>query len=152
MSPRKTLVGWREWVALPELGLVAVEAKVDTGAQTSVLHAFAMHVVEEQGKQRVYFGVHPLRDDEALEVFASAEVVDRRVIASSRGQEELRPIIRTPVALGRQTWEIELSLTDRRHMAHRMLLARGALAGRLIVDPGQEYLHGQVPAARSLYQ
>jgi hypothetical protein len=151
MSTDRLVVGWREWVALPELGIPAIEAKVDTGAQTSVLHAFAMDLFEEDGQRRVCFGVHPLRKNEEVEIFACADVVDERVVASSRGQEEHRVVIRTPVTLARQTWPIELTLTDRRLMEHRMLLGRTALEGRAVVDPSREYLHGEIAEAFGLY-
>lgn len=144
MSGGKEVVGWREWVALPELGLPAVEAKVDSGAATSALHAFAMDVFEEDGRRQVCFGVHPLRDDDAIEVFACAEVIDERVVVSSNGREEPRIVIRTPLVIGGRSWPIELTLTDRRHMEYRMLLGREALRGRLVVDPERERLAGVI--------
>jgi len=146
----RRVVGWREWVALPQLGLPAIEAKVDTGAKTSSLHAFALDYFEENGKRRVCFGVHPLRDDD-LEVFACADVVDDRVVVSSNGHEEHRFVIRTPVTLAGETWPIELTLTDRREMRYRMLLGRQAMQGRLAVDPAALYLHGRVRDARVRY-
>lgn len=145
------MVGWREWVALPDLGLPAVEAKVDTGARTSALHAFAMDVFEEDGRRRVCFGVHPLADDERVEVFACADVVDERTVTSSSGHEEHRVVIRTPLVLGGRTWSAEVTLTDRRAMQYRMLLGRTALAGRVVVDPAALHLHGAVPDAQRLY-
>jgi hypothetical protein len=147
----KRTVGWREWVALPDLGLPAIEAKVDTGAKTSSLHAFAMDVFEEGGRRRVCFGVHPLRDDEDLEVFACADVIDDRVVVSSNGQEEHRVVIRTPLVIGGETWPIEVTLTDRREMSFRMLLGREALRGRLVVDPSALHLHGRFREARARY-
>lgn len=148
---QKQIVGWREWVGLPELGLPAVEAKVDTGAKTSSLHAFAMDVFEEDGQKRVCFGVHPLRQNLKLEVFACADVIDERVIVSSNGQEEHRVVIRTPLTLSGQTWPVEITLTDRSSMRFRMLLGRQAMRGRLLVDPQELYLHGRVAQARRLY-
>lgn len=151
MKREKLIVGWREWLALPNLGIPAIEAKVDTGAKTSALHAFAMDVYEEDGRQRVCFGVHPVRNDEETEVFACADVVDERVIVSSNGQEEHRVVIRTPMRLGGSVWQIELTLTDRRSMRFRMLLGRQAMQGRLVVDPQRLHLHGKVANAREHY-
>lgn len=145
------LVGWREWVALPALDLPAIEAKVDTGAKTSALHAFAMDLFEENGKRRVCFGVHPLRDNERVEVFACADVVDERVIVSSNGHEEQRVVIRTPLRLGDLTWPVEVTLTDRSSMRFRMLLGRQAMRGRLAVDPGALYRFGRRSNPATLY-
>lgn len=153
MEPEtRRIVGWREWVALPDLGIPAIEAKVDTGAKTSALHAFALDCYEEGGRRRVCFGVHPLRGNEDLEVFACADVIDERTIVSSNGQEEHRVVIRTRMTLGGVTWPIEVTLTDRRQMSFRMLLGRQAMRRRLIVDPQALYLHGRVREAHRLYE
>lgn len=146
------IVGWREWVALPDLGLPAVKAKVDTGAKTSSLHAFDLETFREGGRERVRFGVHPLQDNEQLTVWAEADVVDERHVTSSSGHEELRVVIRTPLRLGDLTWPVEVTLTDRRSMRLRMLLGREALAGQLLVDASLSYLHGRRPRAAQLYR
>ncbi|MEM1043765.1 MAG: RimK/LysX family protein [Bacteroidota bacterium] len=149
--PSRQIVGWREWVALPDLGLPAVEAKVDTGAQTSALHAFALDAFEEDGRARVCFGVHPLAGNEAVEVYACADVVDERIVASSSGHEERRVVIRTPLRLGDAVWPIELTLTNRRTMAFRMLLGREAFGHRLLVDAGAAHLAGRRTDPEALY-
>jgi hypothetical protein len=146
------IVGWREWVALPDLGLPAVKAKVDTGAKTSSLHAFDLETFREGGRERVRFGVHPLQENERLTVWATADVVDERHVTSSSGHEELRVVIRTPLRLGDLTWPIEVTLTDRRSMRLRMLLGREALGGRLLVDASTSFLHGRRPPAAQLYR
>lgn len=146
------IVGWREWIALPDLGLPAVKAKVDTGAKTSSLHAFDIHTFTEGGRERVRFGVHPMQDDEQLAVWATADVVDERAVTSSSGHEELRVVIRTSLRLGDLTWPVEVTLTDRRSMRLRMLLGREALAGRLLVDASASFLHGRKPRAAHLYK
>jgi hypothetical protein len=146
------IVGWREWVALPALGLPAVKAKVDTGAKTSSLHAFGLETFREDGRERVRFGVHPLQENEHVTVWAEADVVDERHVTSSSGHEELRVVIRTPLRLGDARWPVELTHTDRRQMRLRMLLGREALAGRLLVDASISYLHGRRPRAAHLYR
>lgn len=146
------IVGWREWVALPDLGLPAVKAKVDTGAKTSSLHAFDIETFREGGRERVRFGVHPVQEDEQLAVWATADVVDERSVMSSSGHEELRVVIRTALRLGDLTWPVEVTLTDRRSMRLRMLLGREALDGRLLVDASVSFLHGRKPHADRLYR
>lgn len=120
-------VGWEEWLGLPDLGLPALKAKVDTGARTSALHAFTIQPFGSVEKPRVRFGIHPIPDRPDFEVYCSANVVDRREVTSSNGQTELRYVIETPVHIGGQTWPIQITLTNRENMSYRMLLGRQAL-------------------------
>ena len=144
-------VGWREWVALPTLGLPAIKAKVDTGARTSALHAHFVVPCQEGGRRRVRFGVHPVQRRTDLSVTCTADVADRRVVRDSGGHEEPRYVIVVPVRLGELEWPVEVTLTDRDTMGFRMLLGRSAMRGRLRVDPDASFLLGRVDAAERLY-
>lgn len=137
MSDRFKLpvIGWREWIALPELNVPLVECKVDTGARTSALHAFYLEPFEEKGIRRVRFGLHPVQGDTEQEIHCVADVFDERVVSDSGGHKETRFVIRTPVVLGNDTWPIEITLTNRDTMRFRMLLGRTALSDNFIVDP-----------------
>lgn len=140
---QRLLLGWREWVALPELGIPWIKAKVDSGARTSALHAFYIESRRSGGKRRVHFGMRPLRGRDELVVHCVAEVLDQRVVTDSGGHRELRYVIRTPVRLGDECWPIEVTLTNRENLLFRMLLGRTAFAGRALVDAGTSYRLGR---------
>jgi Uncharacterized protein conserved in archaea len=135
-------VGWREWVALPELGIDAIKAKIDTGASTSALHAVHLRRFREGGRDRVEFEVHPLQRRTDHTVRCVADVCDERLVISSSGHREKRLVIRTELAIGGRSWPIELTLTNRDTMGFRMLLGRSAMHGRLLVDPSASFLAG----------
>lgn len=138
----RILLGWREWVALPELGLSRIKAKVDTGARTSALHAFALERLTQAGRPRVRFLVHPYQDDDSMQVECLADVIDDRIVTDSGGHRESRPVIATLVMIGAQAHRVEVTLTDRDTMKFRMLLGRTAMHGRYLVDPTRSYLTG----------
>lgn len=139
----KTVIGWREWLALPGLGVPAIKAKVDTGARTSALHAQDIVVFEAGGVKRVRFGLRPLTRGRGPLLTCIADVADARFVTDSGGHKELRYVIRADVALGGRTAEVELTLTDRQGMLFPMLLGRTALCGAWIVDPERSYTAGK---------
>lgn len=140
VSKTKSWVGWREWVALPELGIDAIKAKIDTGARNSALHAFKLERFEEDGRLRVRFSVHPLQGRKDKSIVCVADVVDERWVSNSGGHRERRLVIRTPVQVGKRAWPIEITLTNRSAMTFRMLMGRTALQEHLLVDPEASYL------------
>src|SRR5687768_7789628 len=103
-SDALVVIGWREWVCLPELGIDSLKAKVDTGARTSALHAFAVERVE---RKRVRFSIHPHQHDDEATLRAEADLIDERLVRSSSGVAELRPVVRTVLELGGQSFEAE---------------------------------------------
>jgi hypothetical protein len=145
VEQKKRIIGWREWLSLPELGIPAIKAKVDTGARTSALHTVRLEPFEKDGVLRVKFSIHPLQRRKDVEIDCVADVVDQRRVTSSDSQSEMRYIIRTSVAMGGNSWPVELSLTNRKTMRFRMLLGRAAIGGHLIVDTAKSYLCGHRP-------
>ncbi|MGH6866457.1 MAG: ATP-dependent zinc protease family protein [Methyloceanibacter sp.] len=150
LSPKQPLtVGWREWVALPELRVDAIKAKIDTGARTSALHAFRIEPFWRDGKVWVRFELNPMQRSHAMRVACEARAVDERTVRNSGGGVERRYIIATVLKLGETTWPIELALANRDQMGFRMLLGRTALQGRALIEPGRSYLLGSGPEAKS---
>ena len=152
LLPKESIkIGWREWVALPDLKVGAIKAKIDTGARTSALHAYRIEPFRRAGALWLRFELHPLQRSDALKVVCEARAVDERAVRNSGGRVERRYIIRTSLKLGEKIWLIELALANRDQMGFRMLLGRTALEGRAVIEPGRSYLLGaRAPKPRRL--
>lgn len=142
IKPKKSEIGWREHVGLPDLGIASLTAKVDTGARTSALHAVDHAFESRDGEDWVTFTVpHP---DTGDDVRVSAPVLDEREITNTSGIPERRVVIATTMQLGSRRWPIEVSLADRENMTFDMILGRTAIRGRrLLVAPGKSFLAGK---------
>jgi len=134
------VIGWREWVALPELGVRHIKVKVDTGARSSAIHAFSPERFRRGGRDFVRFSLHPLQRRPDPHVEAEAQLLDVRDVRSSMGQLEQRLFISTNIVLLDATWKIELTLARRDHMGFRMLLGREAIRSRFLVDPSRSFI------------
>jgi len=137
------MVGWREWVALPSLGVEAIKAKIDTGARTSALHAWDQRVRAVDGEEWVSFVLHPLQRNMARAKECTERVIDWRWVTNSGGHRERRCVIEVLLRLGEHERPIEVTLSNRDEMGFRMLLGRTALSGWLAVDPARSYLVGK---------
>ncbi|HIO93647.1 MAG TPA: ATP-dependent zinc protease [Leucothrix mucor] len=137
-------MGWREWVALPDLNLPAIKAKIDTGARTSALHAFKVERVKRSSGDTVRFLLHPIQRNRELVIQCEAPLLDERAVCNSGGLWEKRYVIQSHLAIGDKRLPIEITLTDRDNMRFRMLIGRQALQQykNLLIDPSRSYLAG----------
>jgi hypothetical protein len=130
------LIGWRERVSLPELGLAQIPAKIDTGARTSSLHAEVLDEFRREGQRYVRFAVNWSGEQHVCE----AVHVDIRGVTSSMGERQERFVIKTPLNIGRFTFRVEITLANRSQMQFPMLIGRTALRRRFVVDSGHSWL------------
>lgn len=135
--PRKSklIIGWREWCALPDLGVPGIAAKIDTGAKTSSVHAYKIEPFIKNGALWVKFRVHPVQRRRRPEIHCEAAVVDKRAVTSSNGVTQERYVISTTLILGAHRFITEMTLTNRDEMGYRMLIGRQSLNHRFVVDP-----------------
>ena len=132
------VVGWRELVHLPELGLSGIPAKIDTGARTSSLHATVLEEFERDGENYVRFAVdYP---QQKVRQVCEAVHVDIRGITSSNGETQYRYVIKTPLKIGDEKFRAEISLANRSDMKFPMLIGRSSLRRRFVVDSGYSWL------------
>lgn len=137
------VIGLREWINLPELGMVGLRAKIDTGASTSCLHASDIQPFDRGGEPWVRFTAH-LGTLVQRRHRCEAPLVSLKTIKSSNGQAQARFVIRTPVTLGELEWLVEFTLTCRKTMRYRVLLGSKALVdGQLLVNPALTYVQNK---------
>lgn len=139
MSKEKKIIGWREWVGLPELGIKFIKAKVDTGAKTSSLHAFDLEIIKKRRTDYARFTIYPEQRNNTSPKVVEAEVLEYRNVKSSTGHQSKRPVILTEIELHDERWSIEITLANRDEMGFRMLLGRESFRGRALVDAGKSF-------------
>ncbi len=136
---RLPVIGWREWVSLPELGIEKIRAKIDTGAATSAMHISHFRMLKSK-KKGVEFRIHPVQHKSRPAIVARATLVEHRQVRSSVGHLTERPVIKTLLKIGEDKWPIELTLVNRDIMSFRMLIGREAIRKRYLVNPARSHL------------
>jgi hypothetical protein len=136
------VIGWKEYVALPELGVASLKAKIDTGARTSALHVAAIRRLtpEVAGEADLEITLAPDRRRPERLVQARVRQIARIPVTDSGGHTDLRPVIETLVVLGPVAKRIRITLADRSTMLFRMILGRKAVEGDFVVDVSRKYL------------
>lgn len=137
------VIGWREWVSLPGLGVRRIKAKIDTGARSSSIHAFNVETFHQDQIEYVRFNIHPLQRRERPEVTATVPILERRLVRSSNGEAAQRIVIRAEVEMLDDRFPLDLTLANRDAMGFRMLIGREALRGRYMVDSSLSYRGGR---------
>ncbi|MEM9129069.1 MAG: 30S ribosomal protein S6--L-glutamate ligase [Pseudomonadota bacterium] len=143
-QPDMLQFGWEEWIGLPDLGVPALRVKIDTGARTSALHAFDIETFGSSSKPKVRFTVYPIPGRDDLVIPCSAPLVDRREVASSNGEKELRFVIESKLEVAGQQWPIEITLTNRASMTNRMLLGRQALKDHITIAATDRFMQPEL--------
>lgn len=136
-------LGWRERVALPDLGIGQLKAKLDTGARSCALHVDTLESFPRDGQTWLRFTVSAGRRHAPGEP-CEAPAFDQRAVTDTGGRRSLRWFIRSELVLAGQAFPVDISLTDRRHMLFPMLLGRTALHGRFAVDPALSYTQSRL--------
>lgn len=136
----KKIIGRKEKVSLPELGLKLVWAKIDTGAYTSSLHAEQIREEVRDGKKVLCFEVlmpeHKSFTGETL----TFEKYREKKVKNSFGQAEIRFLVSTKIRISGEVFSAEFTLSDRSSMKNSILLGRKVLQGRFLVDVNEANL------------
>lgn len=135
---RPAIVGWREWVGMPELQRAPVLAKIDTGAWSNTLHAADIEIVESSLESRIRFRLE--EDGRWIERPLSRW----RRIRDTSGHETMRPVIRTTIEIASRDFDVEVCLADRSQLKHRMILGRNFLRLGFIVNPSRQCIHTMI--------
>ncbi|MFT5541225.1 MAG: hypothetical protein ACI97K_001166 [Glaciecola sp.] len=135
----KIIVGNLELCDLPDLGIIGLHVRVDTGAATSSLHVDNIEEFKLEKETWIKFDIHPDIHDVKKLIRCQAKVAAKRKIKSSTATSQRRYVIETNIVMAEQVWRIELTLTNRSEMTYLMLFGREAMAGRFLVDPELEY-------------
>ncbi|MGH1539281.1 MAG: 30S ribosomal protein S6--L-glutamate ligase [Arenicella sp.] len=136
------IIGSEEWCELPQLGIPAIKARIDSGAKTSAIHAYKMKPFKKGSELWLKYELHPLQNNRSTIIKCESQVIDKRRIKNTSGVSESRYVIKTPIRMNEQTWDIELTLTNRDAMGYRMLLGREAMLERILVNPSAHFLLG----------
>lgn len=137
---KNLIIGSEEWVKISHLNIPAIKARIDSGAKTSSIQAKNIKRIVRKGEPWVTFDVNPIQDNLSLFVSCESRIIDTRIVKSSSGESQKRFVIKTPIQLGFNTFEIELTLAERSGMEYRMLLGREALTDRFLVDTSKSFM------------
>ena len=135
------LIGRREFVDFPLLGVYNVEAKIDTGAYTSAIHCKNISVINENNKCVLCFDL--ALDNKKPQRSLRFEEFTQKKIKNSFGEMEERYIIKTLIVIGGKKIKSTVSLSDRESMRYPVLIGRKLVRGKFIIDVQQIHTGGK---------
>ena len=148
-NPKKRIIiGWREYISLPEFNIPRIKVKVDTGANTSALHVTNLKMINRDGDDFAQFYIHPIQKKIKPKYKVELKIIEHRSIKSSNGFITVRPVVFMPVKIGPFYYEIEVTLINRDLMGFRMLLGRKAMKGKFLVNPSGSFLLDKLGAIK----
>ena len=142
ITASKAMLGWSEWVSLPDLNINQIKAKIDTGARSSALHAYTIEPYRKGGQRWIMFAIHPIQKVSDISIECHSPIKDRRIVTDSGGHKQRRYVIETQLILGQKLINAEMTLTNRDTMLFRMLIGRNTLKNHFNINPCASYLQG----------
>jgi|TARA_B110000881_G_C18599101_1_gene533700 hypothetical protein len=138
MNNGYVIIGWREWVRLPDLEQIPIKAKTDTGAWSNTLHALDISIGNKNSHQSVSFRLEE-----------NGNLIQRplqrwRKVRDTSGHDTLRPVIRTKLEIAGRDYLVEVCLQNRSKMKHRIILGRNFLRNGFIVNPSRQCIHTMI--------
>lgn len=136
------LIGRREYIDLPLLGIEHIEAKIDTGAYTCAIHCDHISIIKTGDKEVLRFKLldpsHPEYNNKEYQF----DTFTTKKIKNSFGEMEERFIVKTLIRIGRKKINTTISLSDRANMRYPVLIGRRLLKGKFIIDVSQVHTNG----------
>jgi hypothetical protein len=136
----KIIIGRREKLDFPELGLYDIPAKIDTGAYTSAIHCHEVRETRKKGKKHVCFKLLDPEHPAYMEKEICLPLIRQKTVKSSFGNKEIRYVVKTKIRLFKKIYETELSLADRSKMEVPVLIGRKLLNNNFVVDTTRYHL------------
>ena len=131
---KKSVIGRKDKVDFPELDLIDIDVKIDTGAFSSAIHCHNIEIIDSDTAPKVRFNLldpsHPDYDEKEFLL----PVHSQKPVKSSSGEIENRIFIKTKILIFGKMRPIQLSLTDRSDMKFPVLIGRKLLKGKFVVD------------------
>ncbi|MGY8692128.1 MAG: ATP-dependent zinc protease family protein [Candidatus Poseidoniales archaeon] len=138
MSVGYVIIGWREWVRIPDLESNLIMAKTDTGAWSNALNALDIEIINKENNQFTKFKL--IKDGKIF----TRKIVRWRKVRDTSGRATLRPVISTKLEIAGRDYQVEICLQNRSKMKHRIILGRNFLRNGFIVSPSRQCIHTMI--------